>query len=218
MSDRALHLVKSWLWALVPLWTLGFGSAAAMAHAAVKRHSLRQALTLPLYLAGLCAVLMFDPDNGAREEFIFGVGMTLNMGIALVHAVAIRSWVFPAPRQQDGLKDQQQRALAAMRAAAQARAVARRMMDDDPDLARRLQIGRPDLPGREYPDGGLVDVNAVDDRTLATHTGLPRALVDRIVAVRRQVGRFSSYEELLLLSNADPRELDRVREYLVFGS
>lgn len=217
MTDRTANLLKSWLWALVPLLTLGFGTAAIMAHAAVKRKSLLQGAAMPVYLAGLAIVLAVDPDHGSRQEFIHGVGMTVNMGLGFVHAVAIRSWVFPRPGDPDRLETRQRTAIQARRAAAEARKKARALMADDPALARDLGIGRPDLPGREYPDGGLIDVNTVDADTLVTHGRFPRDWAAKIVARRAEVGGFDSVEDLALMTDAHPQVMDPIREYLVFS-
>lgn len=217
MSERSVRLWKSWLWAFVPIYTLGFGSAAAMLHAAVKRKSFLQGAAMPVYLAGLAFVLVFDPDHGGQDEFIFGLGMTINMGIAFVHAVGIRSWVFPAPERADDLRVRQQRAMTDLEQEREARAHARAIVVQDPALARQLKIGRPDLGDRTFPDGGLVDVNTVDAVTLIKHTDLPQPLVDRIFDVRSKVGPFSSLDELMHLTTADPRAIDSVRELLVFS-
>jgi hypothetical protein len=217
-----LAVALSWLWALVPILTLGFGTAAIMAHAAKKKWSALQAATLPVYLAGLGLVLVPDPDYGGTQELLFGTGMAINMGLGLVHAVAIRSWVFDeAPMteraaRRRSLKAQQKAALAAHDEKAEARAYARKIVAEKPRLAHRLHIGRPDVPERDFPDGGLVDVNHVSATVLARETALPGELARRIVEVRDEAGGFSSREDLELLADIAPRRLDPVADQLVF--
>lgn len=188
-----------------------------MAHAAVKKKSFLQGLTLPVYFAGLVLVLAFDPDHSGTQEFLFGLGMTTNMGIGLMHAIGIRSWVFAdVLKKSDGLRDQQAQALARLREQQHARQAARTIAVQQPFEARRLAIGRPDIPNRAYPDGGLVDVNLVPVHVLTNHLYMQVATAQRIVALRDRVDEFSSYEDLLMLTDLDPRELDPVAEFMVF--
>lgn len=217
MNGRAKALGLSWLWALVPLWSLGFGTGAIMVHAAVKKKSILQAASVPLYLVAMVLVLGLDPDKGGSQEVLFGLGMTANMGIGFIHAVGIRSWVFADVLvKPDLLRRRQAQAVANLREQAKAREAARRFAADQPVEARRLFIGRPDVPGRQYPDGGLVDVNQVSAAVLAKHLSISTGCARRIIAVRDRVGGFSSYEDLLLLTDLDPRELDLVAELMLF--
>lgn len=206
---------KSWVWAFAPLYSLGFGTAAIHTYAAVRKQSVRQGLTLPLYLLGLALVLVADPDYGGTQETLFSVGMTINMGLGFVHSFAVRSWVFgkPAP---PSLEDRQRAALRKARAAAEARDAARTIVAENPTLARELQIGRPDLRRRHYPDGGLVDVNVVSADVLARHADISPDLAEEVVAVRDQIGGFASHDDLVV-SVGHHHELDRVRDLLVFS-
>ncbi|MFW6774269.1 hypothetical protein ACOACO_08290 [Nocardioides sp. CPCC 205120] len=216
-DEKRTTTVLSWLWALAPVWSLGFGTAAVMGHATVKKRSVLLGLCLPLYVAGLVLVLAFDPDHGRRQEFLFGLGMTINMGLGLAHAVTIRSWVFPHTPGRHSLLDQQAEAMAEHRDTVAAREAARHLLAEQPALAHELKIGRPDLPGRTFPDGGLVDVNRVDERTLAAHAHVPLAAAARIVEVRRQVGEFDSFEDMLVLTDVEPYDVDPARGVLAFG-
>lgn len=212
--------VASWFWALAPLYSLGFATAAVMGHAAVKKRSWLQGLSLPIYVAGLLLVLLFDPDDGSRQDFLFGLGMTVNMGLGLVHSITARRWVFsgnpaPDPRGVE-LRHRQALAIAAHQDHSAARAEAHRIVATDPQLARGLVIGRPDLPYREFPDGGVVDVNQATVGMLCHFAGLPDEVSRRIVEVRTQVGEFASYDDLLVTADLDPYVTDRVRDWLVF--
>jgi len=186
-----------------------------MVHAAVRKRSVVQSLTLPLYLAGLVFVLAFDPDYHGTQERVFDVGMTINMGLGFVHAVAIRSWVF-GTKDENVLRGKQRAALRAHADLVDARRAARRLAADKPQLARELGVGRPDLPGRSYPDGGLVDVNHVSADVLTEYAGVPAGLAARIVELRDRVGSFSSLEDLMLFLDQDQADLGAYADVLVF--
>lgn len=217
MDTTRAHRLKSWLWALVPVLTLGFGTAAIMVYAVRKKASRPLVATLPVYAAGLALVLLADPDYGNTQESLFGIGMSINMGLGVLHAVTIRSWVFDELADRSRLKDRQLAALAAHHAATDARRSARRMLEQQPELARELMIGRPDIPGRAYPDGGLVDVNQVSADVLAGTTAMQYDLARRIIATRDEVGGFSSYEDMLLLTEVDHRAVEPYADLLVFS-
>lgn len=108
----------------------------------------------------------------------------------------------------------EEQALGAARARIAEREEGRRLAAREPDLARELGVGRPDLPGSD--PHGVVDPNAVPAGTLAALPGLDEDTADRIVAVRREVRRFSSAEELATLCDLEPDQLEAVRPHLVF--
>lgn len=68
------------------------------------------------------------------------------------------------------------------------------LLDRHPDIARRLGIGRPDLP-RTFDDGGLIDLNAVPEHVLASLPGITSAQARAIVAERELSGGFWSVAE-----------------------
>ena len=71
----------------------------------------------------------------------------------------------------------------------------RKLFLKDPQLASELGIGRPDLL-RTFDDGGLVDVNQVPASSLSSLPGVDVQLAERIVALRQDVGGFSSANEV----------------------
>lgn len=220
MNARVKRQLVSWLWTLIPLYTLGFGTAVMMVHAAQKLKSVLQGVSCLVYVAGLATVLTIDPDHGRQQEFWFGVGMSVNMGLGFVHAALIRPVVFPRsalPVEPDRLVDRQEKVLEAQADQAEARAAARELMASDPLLARQLRIGRPDIANREYPDGGLVDVNQVSADVLCWAARIDPELARQVITVRDQVGGYSSYEDLLMLTEADPRTLEPAADRLAFS-
>lgn len=207
------RVIRGWLWALAPLWTFGWGTAAVHTIAAARKHSRKQALTLPPYFAALAAMLVYMGGSSADQR-IFGIAMGFNMLVGVGHSLAIREWV--ESDSAPSLQAAQRKALDSYDDERAARRRARQIATDDPQRAHDLQIGRADLPDRAFPDGDLVDVNHVPEASLVTALALPADEVHRVVAARDQVGGFSSYEDMLVTSEADPETWDGVAERLLF--
>jgi hypothetical protein len=94
---------------------------------------------------------------------------------------------------------------------------ARMALASNPSLAAELRIGRPDLPGRRYDDGGLVDVNHVPAACLVVELDLPPAVAECVVSERALLGGFTSPDELLVYCpGLTPERLAIVRDRLVF--
>jgi hypothetical protein len=107
--------------------------------------------------------------------------------------------------------------------AAAARRVARRqeaksLLATNPAMAWELRIGRPDVAGRHYDDGGLVDVNHVPANWIAYALQLPPELAQEIVTARDdRPGGFSSADELVLYcDHVTPEMLTMIGDMLVF--
>lgn len=219
MNSRRLG---SWLWALAPAYTLGFATPVIMVHAAVRTRDRRQAATVPVYVLACIFTFVFADGNGHDNDALFGTGMVIDLVVGLVHAVAIRGWVFgdrsAASRQarKVSAEKRQAQALARAREEHEVRDHARELVRTNPAMARELGIGRPDKPHRDYPDGGLVDVNHVAADVLTGRLGMPPELAQRIVSVRDQVRAFDSYDDLLLLLDSDGHELAEYADRMVF--
>lgn len=215
-----LKRIGTWIWALAPAYTLGFVTPLIMIHAAVRTRSWRQGATVPVYVVALAFMLVFATGNGNDNDTLFTVGMAVNTIVGVVHAIAIRAWVFKnVLREHDAAADteaQQDRAVARIHADEEARAHARALVERDPAMARELGIGRPDRPGRDYPDGGLVDVNHVPVDVLADTLGMPVELAKNIVAIREQVGDLKNLDDLLMLLNTDGHDVAPYGQRLVF--
>ncbi|SCF17668.1 BTAD domain-containing putative transcriptional regulator [Micromonospora mirobrigensis] len=91
----------------------------------------------------------------------------------------------------------------------------RYLLDHYPPARHELRIGRPDLP-RTFDDGGLVDINAVDDAVLAALPGLTDEQRRLIVADRRQRGPYGSVEELGGRCGLPAAVTGRLRDVLIF--
>lgn len=108
-------------------------------------------------------------------------------------------------------------ALAAAQWRAARREEARQLQATQPALANELMIGRPDLPGRQYDDGGLIDVNHVPADLLMRHLSIERPLAEQIVTARELHNGFSSPEELVIFCDGlTPNKLELFRDRLVF--
>lgn len=73
---------------------------------------------------------------------------------------------------------------------------ARRLLYANPQAARDLGIGRPDLP-RWFDDGGLVDINHAPGHVLARLPGVTPEQAHRIVVDRPVHGPFTSADDLV---------------------
>lgn len=92
---------------------------------------------------------------------------------------------------------------------------ARYLLQHYPAARHELRIGRPDLP-RTFDDGGLVDINAVDEQVIAGLPGLTAAQ-SRHVAMERWVrGPFGSMEDLAARCLLPPALTNSLRDILVF--
>ncbi|GAA1580361.1 hypothetical protein [Actinoplanes couchii] len=119
----------------------------------------------------------------------------------------------PPPWHQPGVDP----ALARAQWRAGRREEARKLQAAQPSMAAELMIGRPDKPGRQYDDGGLVDVNHVPADHLARHLHIDRPLADQIVAARELQNGLSTPDELILYcDNLTPEKLATFRDRLIF--
>jgi hypothetical protein len=93
---------------------------------------------------------------------------------------------------------------------------ARQILATRPDIARDLMIGRPHLAGA-FDDGGLIDVNAVPERILASRLGLSPLHAHHIVMDRKVRGPFETVDDLIARGLLDAAQLDAWRDVLVAG-
>jgi len=209
MSDRSPTRVGlSYLWAFVPLLSIGFATPLVFCFAAVRRQSSRLWLACAAYVA----VLVIEQVTAAND---LGAAATLALAIltigAVVHALIIREAVFfgrPEPSDMEVAVDaaQDRRRL---------RERARRLAANDPALAFELAIGRPDLR-RAYDDGGVVDVNHAPAEVLATLPEVTPERAERIVRLRADRGGFVSADELCVFAELPPEITEQVAERTVY--
>ncbi|GAB2813184.1 hypothetical protein GCM10027176_17020 [Actinoallomurus bryophytorum] len=199
-------------WSLVPLLSVGFGAPASFLYAGVRRRS----VALGGAAVGYGAAVTFE-----FAAFLAGGGaaalgllvMALTWTISAAHALAARPRVYPP----DNVRDRMNRRVVEMaRQRRGLREAARKIVLDDPGLARELRIGRPDLLPRPFDDGGLIDVNHVPPEVLSRLPGLTYAMVDRIMGLRTEQGGFVSAEEMALHADLPPSIVSEIAEYALF--
>jgi hypothetical protein len=200
-------------WAVVPLLTAGIGAPASFLYAAVRRRSPALGVAAAGYGAGVVA---------ASAELSAGSGGAALLGLLLfiltwtastVHALAARPRLYPPTGARDQLNEQ---VVAMARHRRSLREAARKVVADDPVLARELRIGRPDLMPRQFDDGGLVDVNHVSAAALTMLSGVTPEIAEHIVTLREEVGGFSSAEELAATADLHPDLVPEIKEYGIF--
>ncbi|WP_433127415.1 BTAD domain-containing putative transcriptional regulator [Micromonospora sp. CA-240977] len=178
------------------------------------RRSWRNGLTGVGYLS-LTATIIAIFGNSDSEEmsdtegllvvvwllvWLFGVVHTILLNGALWSALTNRIGGSPPPVVDDRRVRREQ---------------ARYLLYHYPAARQELHIGRPDLP-RTFDDGGLVDVNAVQERTIAELPGMTAGQARQVVMDRWLRGPFGSMEELAGRCLLPPVLTDSLRELLLF--
>jgi Helix-hairpin-helix motif len=199
-------------WSLVPLLSVGFGAPASFLYAAVRRRSPTLGGAAFGYGAAVtCEFAAFSAGGGMAALGLLLMALTWTVSAA--HALAARSRVYPA----DNARDRMNRQVVEMaRHRRSLREAARKVVLDDPGLARELRIGRPDLLPRPFDDGGLIDVNHVPPEVLSRLPGLTYAMVDRIMGLRTENGGFVSAEEMAVHADLPPSIVSEIAEYALF--
>jgi DNA uptake protein ComE-like DNA-binding protein len=164
-------------------------------------------------------ILVASSKSQGDWQMNVGTAMALTlMALGTAHAFAIRRRLIePGGRSQyrPEFVSQQEQALAEARTELQRRSEARQILRADPELARQLCIGRPDLP-RRYRDGGLVDANHAPATALEALPGINASLADGIVTTRDTVGGFNDLTDMSITLGITPQTLDEAEEFLVF--
>ena len=199
---------RSRLWLLLTL-PFGLTTWAAFLYIGIRAARKRWLAWAVLYALGLVAFLVLSTNNSnsPREGIAVGVMLLTWIGGG-IHALAISG---DATRRIHGPGDP---ALEAARMRIQRRAQGRRLLASQPALAREIGLGRPDVPGAD--DYGLVDVNHAAADGLTRLPGVTGDLAQRIVTERSQCGGFSSVEDLGMLLDLPPAEVDKMRDVAIF--
>lgn len=200
-------------WALVPLVTAGIGAPGSFLYAAVRRRSALLGAAAALYTAGVvggCAEIIGGTSGGAVIGLLLFI---LTWTLSTAHAMVIRPRLYPPTSARDQLN---QRAVEMARHRRSLREEARKVVADDPVLARELRIGRPDLLPRPFDDGGLIDVNHVPPEVMSRLPGLTYEMVDRIMRIRTESGGFVSAEEMVVQCDLPPSVVTEISEYALF--
>jgi DNA uptake protein ComE-like DNA-binding protein len=185
----------SFAWAFAPLYTVGLGAWAVFLYAAIRCRSAWLGGASALY-AVLFAVFVVAETPAKPGPVASSIGAVAWLACGLggtAHALAIRRRVFfPVA---DPKAQALERAEAEVLERRKLRERARGLVARDPQMARELGIGRPDLR-REYDDGGLVDVNHAPASALVTLPGMTAGLAAKAVALREERGAYVSADDL----------------------
>jgi DNA uptake protein ComE-like DNA-binding protein len=207
------------MWALVPFITLGWGTGFCFTYAASRLRSWTLgAFAGAYFVLGVTSFVLVDVSKGHDWQAYAGAFIAAAlMAFGTAHAFVIRPHLVDPSSQQARipLSGDQAQAVARSKIELQRRHDARRLLRTDPELARQLRIGRPDLT-REYNDGGLVDVNHASAFALARLPGIDLSLANEIVATRDNVGGFRNLDDLSITLGITPQVLDEAADFLVF--
>ena len=230
---RSSPVLRQVAWASIPIWSIGFLSFVPFLGFAVINRRRRDWVVFGVYLAATIAMIVslgaVNSSSGAGAAV--GGFIVALAGCAAVHTAVL----FRPGREQAAvpagaptgaaagalaepasLEQANREAVARAKSRLERRKEARRMVAAQPDLARDLKIGRPDLP-RDYDDGGLVDVNHVPAAALAGPLGLSAAEVSDVLAARDKLGRLASADELCAYTSLTPDRVDELRDLMIFG-
>ncbi|MEU5155569.1 helix-hairpin-helix domain-containing protein [Glycomyces sp. NPDC021274] len=216
--NRRLALIGSYLWAFAPLLTCGYAAPIMFGLALGRR---RDNLTLwalvvhsALVLAGCFAIFASEDPVPTWALTLFTTSMALCAFGATAHLLVIRSavWAPPARLEVPVAKLSSSEVVDRAR---KLREQARRTAEADPMLAKRLGIGRPDLP-RQFDDGGLIDLNHAPLQELMTLPGVTERSARQIQDWVAQSGPFGSLGEVMLVIDLSPTFEHHLREYCVF--
>ncbi|WP_199037398.1 ComEA family DNA-binding protein [Glycomyces salinus] len=217
--SRALTEVGTVLWALLPLLTCGFGAPISLGIALAKRRSALTLVALIVHGALLVAAFGVAGEFGRTPplwaDVVFYVGVFFPAIVATLHLFVIRGQVWALYPPADRVPVAREAGAEAVDRARRLREQARRTAAADPMLAKRLAIGRPDLP-RQFDDGGLVDINHAPPQVL---TSLPGVTPEGARQIRERVelvGPFTSLGEVLLVVEISPAFEHHLNEYAIF--
>jgi hypothetical protein len=150
-------------------------------------------------------VTSLDGNEDGLEDNLGYITMFSAWGVGIVHSFLTRK---PYLRRIDMLDDP---ALERARLARERQAYARELARSDPDLARAAAIGR----AGGFDEGGVVDVNHAPVEDIADLPGIDAATARRIVAVRAEIGGFSSLEDLGMTMDLSGDTVERLRGHVV---
>lgn len=215
-SAATPEVFRSKVWASVPLLTLGFGTAMPFVYAAIRFRSRTFALFAAMYgtLAFLCLWLLNATPATDTWQSAVGAAVALaSVCGGTGHIWALHQETVEGPGQRTSTSDNP--AIRRAQDRLRLREEARRIASRQPDVARELRIGRPDLP-RYFDDGGLVDINHVPPEIIEKLPDIGRDAAQHIVVTRSVVGRFDSLEDLALTTGLAPQTFDEAQHLLIF--
>ena len=209
-GDEKVERVAGWWVLCAVLGPFGFGTPAGFAYAA-HRSGTRRWYAWAAIWGALTTIGIVLAALAPREGAQFMLGALMIYGTWLggaAHALVVRpDYVRKvAARGTDPLGPARERLAQ--------RARARQLALEQPDLAREIGLGRPDLPGAHAMD--VVDVNHAPVEALAELPGIDAELAGRLVAAREEVKGFVSVEDAGVVLDLDTTTVDRLSRQAVF--
>jgi hypothetical protein len=199
-----------WLWGLAVAVTFGFAGPFLFGYAAIKARRRAWAAFAVLYAVlafGGFTLIEIGADDSAPRE-IGSAMLLLAWIVGPVHTFLMRR------EYERGLRTPRARAIERAREEVAERKQARRLVAEEPEVARQLGVGRPAiLNGRPM---GVVDVNHAPAKVLAELPGVERALAREIVRVREEIDGFATLEELGMVLHLDGNLVEGLEPYVVF--
>lgn len=201
----------------VVVLSLGILSFVPFVHAATRVRKPLMWLWVVLYTAAVITIFL---NVGTATTGGFEIGLMI---IASIHSVLLRRQVWPtttapvaspAPAVLGSAGWPADAAVAAVLAARGRRDGARRLAGADPQMARELHIGRPDL-ARTYDDGGLVDLNSAPPQVIAASCGINLVSATQIVDARIAGVPFATVDDVFSLAEIPYPLWDRIRDRAV---
>lgn len=195
-------------WPYISLIPIGFGAWAPI-YAGVKARRLTWVLLGVVWCAIAVAGWVHNSVGGhPGDDDLAG----LLMIVGWIGAIATSFSIRPAYDRQ--MASPLTAAAAAGAVRLEDRARARRIVQENPTLAREIGIGRPDRS--QATDAGLVDVNNASVTALLTLPGVGGDLATQIVEARKEVDGFSSLEDMGAVLDLDGNLVEGLREHAVF--
>jgi hypothetical protein len=197
--------LRDW-WIILPPLSLGVFTWAAFFYIGLRARRRSWLIAAGIYLGALFLAYGVDAAAGSADWSSTLAGFVLFSLAAggLAHAIAVRSRFYAAIAGQDEVEYE------AAERRLHARELARKIAEEEPDRARQLGVGRPDL--KDAFDASLVDLNSAPEKSIAAVAGVSVAVARQIVAARERTGDFSSVEDLDLLVDLPPDDVTRLKD------
>jgi len=206
-------------WFLLPLLTFGTATFAVVGYAGwrlrSRQHIAAAVVYFLLFVGFLVGVQFTDPGGAGVVDAVIIPPFLVNWLVGSAHAGWLESQLKFRRSPVEPTSPADPAVLAAQQRLAR-REEARALLTSNPVLAAELRIGRPDL-GRQYDDGGLVDINHVPAEVITRELGIPPPVAEQIVSQRTSFGGFHSADDLVVYCEAvTPHQVATVRNRLLF--
>jgi hypothetical protein len=184
---------------------MGFLGWLAFLYAGMRAKNLRWAGYAGLYFIPV-ALFFASPDESRVEDYLIAA-VVIAWPISFIHSLVIRQEYLDRRNLIDDPSLRQAR-LAALR-----REFAGTVARSSPELALESGIGRLE---QGFDEAGLVDVNHASVEELERLPGLDRETAKRIAFARKEIGGFSSADELGHLLDLPAAVVDTLRPRALF--